>query len=160
MKINLLFKTLFVLALTILFWGTETIYAQVKIMPLGDSNTRGYNGDFYRAHLRQRLTSEAGVIVDYVGTGADVGGLHGPGPYYDTPYSSDQMMALDYDLEHEGWGGYQLFDITSNIDSWLTDSLPDMILLMIGTNDLLSGEYQNQHDELHNLISRIFISFA
>jgi len=30
-----------------------------------------------------------------------------------------------------------------------------MMLLMIGTNDLVSGEYQNEHDELHSLVSQI-----
>ncbi|MBW2428423.1 MAG: hypothetical protein JRF56_05645, partial [Deltaproteobacteria bacterium] len=155
MKINILLKTLSILALALLFWGAEIIYAQVQIMPLGDSNTRGFNGDTYRSYLRQRLTSEAGIILDYVGTSVDVGGLHGPGPDFDTLYSNDLMIALDYDLEHEGWGGYTIGDIATNIDNWLVANPPDMILLMIGTNDLSSGSYQNEHDELNALINQI-----
>lgn len=155
MKINIILKTLSILALTVLFWGTEIIYAQVQIMPIGDSNTRGFNGDTYRSYLRQRLTSEAGIILDYVGTSDDVGGLHGPGPDFDTPYSNDLMIALDYDLEHEGWGGYTIGDIATNIDNWLVANPPDVILLMIGTNDLTRGAYQNEHDDLHALINQI-----
>ena len=66
-----------------------------------------------------------------------------------------QPLSYIFNLSLQSGAFPQIYDITAKIDSWLTDSLPDMILLMIGTNDLLSGEYQNQHDELHNLISRI-----
>ena len=143
----------------VLLFAVSPSAGQVRIMPLGDSITRGTYGYLYRADLRQRLTTEAGIDIDYVGTGVEVGGSHGPGPEFDTPYLTELMEALDYDLEHEGWGGYKISDIAANIDSWLAANPPDMILLMIGTNDLREV-YSNEHEQLYNLIGQILTQVA
>ncbi|MBD3345430.1 MAG: PKD domain-containing protein [Chitinivibrionales bacterium] len=107
-----------------------------RIMPLGDSNTRGKYGYTYRAIIRQRIHDTLGIAMDFVGTDTTVGGSHGPGPNIGTSYTEDQMIEHGYDLEHEGWGGYTINDIRNNIDTWFAASPPDIIMLMIGTNDI------------------------
>jgi hypothetical protein len=39
----------------------------LKIEPLGDSITRGKNGDTYRNYLKAKLHAEAGIEIDFVG---------------------------------------------------------------------------------------------
>ena len=43
------------------------------------------------------------------------------------------------DRNHEGHGGYAINDITSSVATWLQGSIPDVILLLIGINDLGGG---------------------
>jgi lysophospholipase L1-like esterase len=41
---------------------------------------------------------------------------------------------------HEGHIGWTIAALDARIDGWLAESRPDLVLLMIGTNDVLSGE--------------------
>ncbi|WP_424315794.1 putative Ig domain-containing protein [Haloferula sp.] len=131
------------------------LQAQTKIMPLGDSNTRGKKGYNYRSFLRDRLINEAGYSMDYVGSGTSVGGAHGPGPDSNTPYTSAQITALGTDLEHEGWGGYTIGGIANRVNGWLDSRNPDTVLLMLGTNDFADGIGVGAIDRLDSLISQI-----
>ncbi len=104
----------------------------VKIMPLGDSITQangpvtghpGFPGG-YRKKLAELLTA-AGINYDFVG-------------------SSTVNPAPGIDPDHNGYPGYRTDQILSNLPSWLSTSNPDIVLLHIGTNDLLqhySTEY-------------------
>jgi lysophospholipase L1-like esterase len=127
----------------------------MKIMPLGDSITEGVVAGGYRLPLYNLLTA-AGDSVQFVGSQTI-----NPGSL-----PADQT-------HHEGHGGYVIAGypipagggnrkgITENIGTWLgpTGADPDVILLMIGTNDV----YFNPHDHLaatapdrlSDLISRI-----
>ena len=84
-------------------------------MPLGDSITEGVNGG-YRNRLWQRLTAD-GRTVDYVG------------PRY------DQWTRIA-DKDHAGTPGFTVGNILGQIDGWLATYRPDVVLLMVGTNDL------------------------
>jgi lysophospholipase L1-like esterase len=89
-----------------------------RIMPLGDSITDGYNiPGGYRIDLEDEL-SASGIRVDFVGS------LH------DGPRS----LA---DQDHEGHIGWRIGQIQSSVDEWLTTYHPDVVLLLIGTNDIL-----------------------
>ena len=101
----------------------------IKIMPLGDSITWGTNPDDanspgYRRSLYSQLTN-AGYIVDFVGSLS--GGL--PNDF-------------DRDNEgHPGWvAGDPAFDQNGRLDTklkgFLTSNPPDIVLLLIGTNDI------------------------
>ncbi|NES94431.1 MAG: GDSL family lipase, partial [Desertifilum sp. SIO1I2] len=111
----------------------------VKIMPLGDSNTRGHNQApaGYRNRL-WNLLSLSGFEVDFVGS--QVTGT--------TPTLSD--------LEHEGRGGWRIDQISDNVTNWLNQQQPDIVLLMIGTNDILQ-QYQvnTAPNRLNTLIDQI-----
>ncbi len=95
----------------------------VKIMPLGDSITKGngstnYTG--YRKSLYLNLIN-SGYNIDFVGSQND-------GNFPDT--------------DHEGHAGWHADkegttnDIVGQVYGWLTDNPADIILLHIGTNDI------------------------
>lgn len=87
----------------------------LRVLPLGDSITEGVNGG-YRDVLYSRLTA-AGYTVDYVGPRND-------------PYSSAP------DKDHAGTPGWNSGNVLGAIDGYLSSYDPDVVLLMIGTNDL------------------------
>jgi lysophospholipase L1-like esterase len=96
----------------------------LKIMPLGDSITYGdgipgYGG--YRNLLGAMLESD-GYIIDFVGS---------------------QRSAEDAlpDADNEGHPGWTISDIKRGIDTegWLETYQPDIILLHIGSNDLIGS---------------------
>ncbi|MBO0352146.1 PEP-CTERM sorting domain-containing protein [Phormidium pseudopriestleyi FRX01] len=125
----------------------------LKIMPLGDSNTRGRGDDpaGYRDDLWMRL-NDSGFNVDFVGSATT-----------NSPTNWDQPYA--FDRNHQGHGGYAISgntyagagDLMSNIDNWLNAATPDVILLMAGTNDFIfqNTTAQETIDELGTLIDKI-----
>ncbi|AFY65136.1 Calx-beta domain-containing protein [Geitlerinema sp. PCC 7407] len=109
-----------------------------RIMPLGDSNTRGKEWDTagYRDNLWSFLTAGDRFDVDFVGSQTD-----GPSTF---------------DRDHEGHGGWRIDQISSSVNGWLDTYKPDTILLMIGTNDVLQ-DYQlsTAPDRLSQLIDKV-----
>lgn len=100
------------------FWGCNS---KIKIMPLGDSNTRG-NGSIPRYSYRPYLFrnySQSGLDVDFVGSLTDT-----------------YNVGFAFDHSHEGHSGMTPAQIATNAMNWLTASAPDMVLLHIGTNQL------------------------
>ena len=97
-------------------WGTSASATTncANIMPLGDSITLGVNGG-YRNDLYSGL-QQNNCGVSYVGTQSD-------------PYT---RVA---DKDHEGHSGFTIGDIARDVNAWLASTLPDTILLMVGTND-------------------------
>lgn len=92
----------------------------LRIMPLGDSVTHGATVEGgYRTALWQRLLSERPEI-DFVGSQ-----FHGP---------------VGIDRDHEGHPGKAIQYIREEVRDWLNTSRPHIILLMIGTNDVLFPE--------------------
>jgi lysophospholipase L1-like esterase len=107
--------------------------APVRIMPIGDSLTDTFPG--YRAPLFQKLAA-AGHSVEFVG------------PKKNESKDGSLPPAA---LRHAGHGGYVIGpgpskgdawsngkgNIYDNVDSWLK-SQPDIVLLLIGTNDFFN----------------------
>jgi lysophospholipase L1-like esterase len=90
----------------------------LRVMPVGDSITEGIPiPGGYRAPLYQLMTN-AGYNLDFIGT------------------QSDNSVASLPDPNHEGNGGYTIDQVAAEIPGWaeLIDD-PDVILLLIGTND-------------------------
>jgi hypothetical protein len=51
------------------------------------------------------------------------------------------------DADHEGHGGYRVDQIQAGIDDWLSSiDDPDVILLLIGTNDFFEGYDERQYN--------------
>lgn len=97
----------------------------IRIMPLGDSITFGVSvGSVtpggYRTGLWNSLVTD-GWNVDFVGS-----------------LSSGPSSLGDKD--NEGHIGYRIDQISASIDEWLTSARPSVVLLMIGTNDVLQGD--------------------
>jgi PKD repeat protein len=115
--------------------------APVKIMPVGDSITRGMNSgtspdtsDYwisYRRQLWSQLTG-AGYSIDFVGS------------------VQDGSAYPDFDHDNEGHGGYAASQVADEIGGWLASQPPDVILLHIGTNG-----YQVSSD-VSRILDRIF----
>jgi lysophospholipase L1-like esterase len=113
----------------------------IKIMPLGDSITQGYEGNphefySYRYDLWNKLQDNGYTNVNFVG--------------------SHQLLAFnkvdsrDFDKDHEGHGGWTTGQIltgdgpdaggTGNLTTWLdglksNGQIPDIVLMHLGTND-------------------------
>jgi len=114
----------------------------VRIMPLGDSNTLGYSVPIYFSGYRDllyALLTDAGYTVDFVGTQIDTHNPAIPDPH------------------HQGHSGFRIDQIDSGLDGWLGGIAdPDVVLLMIGTNDFLQGFQTAQApNRLDSLIGHI-----
>ncbi len=99
-----------------------------KVMPLGDSITRGTNdinypnGSIpggYRRELGIRL-GNGGYLYDFVGEKSD-------------------NAAPGMDPHHNGNDGYRTDQILANLSTWLAVN-PDVVLLKAGTNDILQDK--------------------
>lgn len=91
-----------------------------RVMPLGDSLTDGFNlPGGYRIELASRLTAGE-VPVDFVGSL-----VNGP--------------ASLADQDHEGHSGFRIDEIAASVAGWMDTYRPDIVLLMIGTNDVVQG---------------------
>ncbi|MEV6979698.1 ricin-type beta-trefoil lectin domain protein [Sphaerisporangium sp. NPDC051017] len=109
----------------------------VRVMPLGDSITDGFNvPGGYRINLWQRMAA-GGHTVDFVGSG-----FNGPAPLGDH--------------DHEGHSGWRIDQIDANIVGWLHSYMPRTILLHIGTNDMTQNyDVANAPARLSALIDKI-----
>ncbi|MDZ7268027.1 MAG: Ig-like domain-containing protein [candidate division KSB1 bacterium] len=116
-----------------------TAHGQLKIMPLGDSITDGdgsSNAAAYRSGLYTRLTNE-GIAFDFVGSLS--GGSGFP------------------DIQHEGHGGYRADQIRDNVKDYLQRNPANLVLLLIGTNDLSQNQgVTSTHAEIGEIIDNIF----
>lgn len=114
---------------------TPAATASVKIMPLGDSLTKGMTDTTeaashptYRYWLWNELKT-AGYDVDFVGSW------------------TDPNFNLNFDQDNEGHGGYTSSGIQDGVEGdgqgrladWLTRYTPDVALVMLGTNDVLNN---------------------
>ena len=117
--------------------GTTAGPGPIRIMPLGDSLTFG-KGDRtengYRSTLHTWLTA-SGVDADFVGS---------------------QSNGTGADTGHEGHPGWRIAWITRHVDFWMATYQPQVVLLDIGTNDLLHAkEIAGSPQRLNTLLDRI-----
>ncbi len=121
-------------------WITE-YNSPLKIMPLGDSVTYGIIGTNdrdsggYRTELWNKLVAD-GLKVEFVGSQS-----HGP----------DSLS----NRNHEGHPGWTIRQIAASVNEWLNTFQPDLVLLMIGTNDTRKSSIRTMIDELSALIDQI-----
>ncbi len=116
----------------------------VKIMPLGDSITEGWGGyaGGYRINLYKSLTA-SGVQVEFVG------------PYFN---NTNGEPPSGY---HGGYAGAHIANFCPSygdncfpVQPYISFYNPDIVLLMLGTNDILGDEdLANAPNRLHNLIN-------
>ncbi len=94
----------------------------LRIMPLGSSSTVGA-GSLRTAGFRgplEDLLARDGIAYDMVGS----------------QRSGPLSMA---DPDHEGHGGWTMDRMQPDVAGWMTTEKPDVVLLQVGTNDLISG---------------------
>ncbi len=101
--------------LLLLILSTGSVLGQVRVMPLGDSITKGATGSSpqggYRDDLETQLDN-ADINFIYVGEESDAVG------------------------SHQGINGQTSSDINASISGWLATTNPDIVILHIGTNDI------------------------
>jgi lysophospholipase L1-like esterase len=98
-----------------------------KILPLGDSITVGYPGsDSYRVHLFE-LAVQGGHEITFVGSK-----MGGP----------DSVAGQDFPRSHEGVSGETVAQIANRVPSPALNTMPDIVLLHAGTNDLTGNNAQ------------------
>jgi lysophospholipase L1-like esterase len=103
--------------------------ATIRIMPLGDSITRGITGSTdssgYRKYLYDLLVGQNGYDINFVGS------------------LDDGPTTFDNDHEgHSGWyaDGALSASILPAVQGFLTANPADIVLLHIGTNDISTGQ--------------------
>jgi len=117
--------------------------APYRICAVGDSITAGYTDNpnwtvpfnfGYRSGLMTRLASN-GIYFQFVG--------HSPEPWYGLDGTVTNIPTVDLRIvgqDHfNGYGGMNTAFIAGNIGAWLAVDQPDIILLMIGINDISEG---------------------
>ncbi len=109
--------------LVILFAAAvDTTAAVTRIMPLGDSITRGGGSSGQTGYRRPLYFMLENAHYDVKFTGSLVNG--------DPP---------DFDRDHEGHGSYRADQVRDYVYSWLTAHPADIVLLHIGINDIAGG---------------------
>ena len=124
---------------------------KLRVMPLGDSITDGFTGDpegGYRLTLWNML-KENGYTeeIDFVG-----------------PQGLDSTVwdSSGSDMNHAGYSGFAIADIPNqrsgiyDFSDWLMQEYPaDVVMLQIGTNDILSSALDGMDERLELLIDTI-----
>jgi len=114
----------------------------LRLMPLGDSITRGdAEHDSYRRPLWQLLAA-GGYSVDFVGSQS--ANLLGGSPHD------------DFDNDHEGHGGWRADEILERIAEWAGGARPDIVIVHLGSNDVFQDQsLQSTIDDLGHIIDRL-----
>ncbi len=111
-----------------------------RIMLLGDSITAGFNGSNPVGGFRDDLDNlllNAGSEHDFVGTLND---------------------GIGFDADHEGHGGWTVNLMLADIDSFLIETDPEMILIHLGTNDISANEgVETTISEMDSLLEHIYM---
>lgn len=114
----------------------RTDEALIRIMPLGDSITQGAaNNDSYRRAL-WKLLERSKARIDLVGS------MKTNHPYTGSAHS-------DFDIDHEGHWGWRADEVLAKIDGWAKQAAPDIVLIHLGSNDIL--QKQKNEDTLEEL---------
>ena len=132
--------------------GSDTI----RIMPLGDSITDGYwEQGGYRKYLSYTLAQKGYANIDFVGPKGQ-----------DRESFTYNGKVVSYDGNYAGYSGYAIQQMNGaeprqGILETLTDGdyirkySPDIVLLQIGTNDVISSYNEGAPERLENLVNYI-----
>ncbi len=150
MKHKKIFAGLSAGALTVCMISSLTAFPEeetqkLRVMPLGDSITDGFTGDpvgGYRLTLWHMLEDNGYADgIDFVGPNWGGDGI---------------------DPNHAGYSGYAIADIPNqrsgiyNFSDWLMQEYPaDVVMLQIGTNDILSSALDGMDERLELLIDTV-----
>jgi lysophospholipase L1-like esterase len=134
-------KLLPLVLLLVIFARPAQAQKTYRIMPLGDSITQAdINHNSYRRPL-WRMLQAANMEVDFVGSLTE----HFL-PRMNLPPDPD------FDLNHEGHAGLRADEILARLPAWAAAAQPDIVLLHVGTNDVMQGQGNRQ---TRNEISQI-----
>jgi lysophospholipase L1-like esterase len=107
-------------AFLVLLFIASPAFAEMIILPLGDSITASAKTKSYRYYLQDTLTKN-GYEFNFVG-------------------SKKNQTFDNFDPDHEGRSGWRADEISRYLGDWLKGYTPDVVLLHIGHNDIFDGE--------------------
>jgi lysophospholipase L1-like esterase len=128
---------------------SEPQIRSIKLMPFGDSITDGFwlSGG-YRTTLANEL--EANGYSQYV----DFVGRKSGGDCYDNEHEGYSGYSIDPIAEEDSISG-QRAGLSSMVESSMQKFTPDVVLLQVGTNDILSlYDLDNAGERLKNLVDK------
>ena len=105
----------------------------VRILVVGDSITQGSSGDWTWRYRLARHLAAAGVAFDLVGPRTDL---------YDNvagEFGSQAYLDPAFDRDHAARWGMLLGDMDVSISELVTTYQPDVVLTLLGDNDLSAG---------------------
>lgn len=132
-------KIFFAVVAFAMLWSSTSFAGDgpTRIMFVGDSLTVGINGG-YRSHIYERLQSDKLSTV-FVG-----------------PYN-DSQNSCTLNMSHAAKRSKRISWVHSNLKKWNDVYAPDVIVLMIGTNDIhATGGSGKPFDEMQDLIHMIY----
>jgi len=117
----------------------------LRVMPLGDSITQGNTQlNSYRRPLWHALQA-SGTDVDFVGSQSANHDGSPPNP--------------DFDIDNEGHWGWTADEVLAQIAGWAQAGRPDIVLLHLGTNDMLGGSgVGSTLDELTGIVEALRVA--
>jgi lysophospholipase L1-like esterase len=135
-------------------------------MPVGDSITAGYTDNptwsvpfnyGWRSTLYQALSASFPGLFTFVGASPEPwnGAFGDP---TSNPATSHYLSDLGQD-NHRGYGGQGTGYVGANITSWVNTDKPDVVLLMLGINDIIAGsstEPTGTESGLTSIVQKIF----
>jgi lysophospholipase L1-like esterase len=111
-------------------------FVNITVLPLGDSITSG-NG--------KHITYRYPLWVKFIDSGFNFDGIH-----FDLVGSQDskhngnrvwpEHRGHSFDHDHEGHPGWRAEQILAILPTWLKGYTPDIVLLHIGTNDVMANQ--------------------
>ncbi|TQN32886.1 lysophospholipase L1-like esterase [Haloactinospora alba] len=130
-----------VLAHTPVLADTAPRSAAYRIMPAGDSITQGARGDYtWRYHLWRHLAPEE-PRVDFVGPYRKVADTSAGSEKHEvSPESDSGYRDPDFDQDHNAIWGRTLADARTTIRRDVREHSPDLILVLLGINDLVQPD--------------------
>jgi len=137
----------------------------IRIMPLGDSTTQGCCDGLhagYRYWLWEELIRNGYTNINFVGTEKTIKGEES------NPSNSSQLEKLkavysrwdEFDKNHQGVSGSSAREMWGPIEEWIFEHRPDIVLFLVGSNDLLKSRYNlkrvtSSSNELFDLVDKI-----
>lgn len=128
---------------------TITINSQatIKILPLGDSITHTHVSQLSYRHALWKLLLDEDVDFDFIGSEIQTYGGARSWPDYN---------GQSFDQDHEGHTSWRVDQIVGSINGWLEGNTPDVVLLHLGTNDILQGQdTASTVEELEDVIEKL-----
>ena len=111
---------------------------ELRVMPVGDALTQGSSGDHtWRYHLWSHL-EESGVDFSFVGPHDGMYSLE------EEAHGDHSYAEPDFDTDHAARWGQSVDDMADGIAEVASEHEPHYLLVMAGSEDLLSGDDPDQ----------------
>ena len=136
-------------------YNTLTLKNKVRIMALGDSITAGMNiPGGYRTELWNKLLqAELSNSIDFVGSQTD---NNAPETLTDKQHEGHSGWSIAGGGSDPYANGYQWPGLTASIDQWMDTYKPSIVMLQIGSNDILHNcDMTTAPDRLSAFIDKI-----